>query len=312
MKKLFSLFVAVALLSFVAVPASATKPEKCTTIQSGTLENSAGEVITTGFDDWGYNYQGHFFHGGYCDAYRNAAWCQPYKDVQVSMKWNDAWLSNKDCDGDGLLDRHLGFNSYIGSGAWETNHQSGTYEGDEIVSWNVSGTWLLDFANGTDNREFRDLVQDEDGNVTGEFWYLDSTWKYGGTLVGDVTGDILTLHYDRNPAYDYIGDFEATVTETGLIDGSFTDSNGKELTWTATGVNPAVYETCSWNYFVKIVAAPADATLTDGVWYSAGGTEIGPAIWGDFAIIQEVSNDTCTGDHGLLYKSPVRAGLGNW
>jgi hypothetical protein len=35
------------------------------------------------------------------------------------MKWNDAWLSNKDCDGDGALDRHYGFASYIGSGAWE-------------------------------------------------------------------------------------------------------------------------------------------------------------------------------------------------
>jgi len=40
-------------------------------------------------------------------------------------------LSNKDCDGDGKLDRHNGFDSYIGSGAWETNHQSGTYIGDD-------------------------------------------------------------------------------------------------------------------------------------------------------------------------------------
>jgi hypothetical protein len=47
------------------------------------------------------------------------------------MKWNDAWLSNKDCNDDGKLDRHYGFDSYIGSGAWETNHQSGTYIGDD-------------------------------------------------------------------------------------------------------------------------------------------------------------------------------------
>ncbi len=46
------------------------------------------------------------------------------------MKWNDAWLSNKDCDGDGLLDRYYGFDSYIGSGAWLTNHQSGSSEVD--------------------------------------------------------------------------------------------------------------------------------------------------------------------------------------
>jgi hypothetical protein len=44
------------------------------------------------------------------------------------MKWNEAWLSNKDCDDDGKLDRHYGFSSYRGSGAWLTNHQSGWYE----------------------------------------------------------------------------------------------------------------------------------------------------------------------------------------
>jgi len=44
------------------------------------------------------------------------------------MKWNDAWLSNKDCTDDGLLDRHHGSTSYIGSGAWLTNHMSGVNE----------------------------------------------------------------------------------------------------------------------------------------------------------------------------------------
>jgi len=142
------------------------------------------------------------FNGMYCDAYRDAAWCQPYADVSLAMKWNDAWLSNMDCDGDGLLDRHYGYASYIGSGAWETNHQAGEYE----------------------------------------------------------------------------------------LDG----------------------KTCKWTYFVKIVAAPADAYADGGVWYNADGTEIGPEIWGAFAIIQEVYNDPCGGFHGLQYLSPDHAGLGNW
>jgi hypothetical protein len=175
---------------------------QCTTIQSGDLVASDGSVITTGFDQWGYNYQGLMFKGGYCDAYRDAAWCQPYAEDNLIMKWNDAWLSNKDCDGDGFLDRHYGFVSYIGSGAWLTNHQSGEY---------------------------------------------------------DVAG-----------------------------------------------------KNCKWNYFTKIVAAPNDATLTGGVWYSSDGTEIGPAIWGEFATIQEIYNDPCSGSHGKLYVSPDRAGLGNW
>ncbi|MBY9001950.1 MAG: hypothetical protein KGD64_13615, partial [Candidatus Heimdallarchaeota archaeon] len=77
-------------------------PQDCTTIQDGTLEYSDGSgVIPLGVDEWGYNYQGKVFNGGYCDAYRDAAWCQEYKDISLIMKWNDAWMSNKDCDGDG-------------------------------------------------------------------------------------------------------------------------------------------------------------------------------------------------------------------
>ena len=179
------------------------KNSPCTTIQSGTLLASDGTVIQTGYDQWGYNYQAHQFNGYYCDAYRDAAWCQDYKDIELIMKWNDAWLSNQDCDGDGLLDRHNGFSSYIGSGAWITNHQKGTY-------------------------------LDDNGN------------------------------------------------------------------------------TCQWTYFVKIVAAPADATLSNGIWYAADGTEIGPVIWGEFATIQGVYNDPCAGTNGVQYVSPHNAGLGGW
>jgi opacity protein-like surface antigen len=175
----------------------------CTTIQDGTLLTSDNQVIVTGYDQWGYNYQAHMFNGTYCDAYRDAAWCQAYSDVELIMKWNDAWLSNEDCSGDGLLDRHPGFTSYIGSGAWLTNHQAGTYEGD----------------------------------------------------------------------------------------------NG---------------QTCNWTYFVKIVAAPADAELVGGIWYAADGTEIGPEIWSGFAVIEDVTNDPCAGMNGLQYHSPDHSGLGNW
>ena len=176
--------------------------QDCATIQSGTLTNSAGATLTVGYDDWGYNYQARLFNGYYCDSYRDAAWCQPYADVELSMKWNDAWISNKDCDLDGKLDRHHGFQSYLGSGAWLTNHQAGTY-----------------------------------------------------------------------------------------LEG------GKKKHWT---------------YFVKIAAAPLDADLIDGIWHAADGTEIGPAIWGEFIVLQRVLNDTGTGDHGVLYLSPYSAGFGRF
>jgi hypothetical protein len=177
--------------------------DDCATIQSGTLLTSDGQVIVPGYDQWGYNYQAHMFNGTYCDAYRDASWCQAYRDIELLMKWNDAWMSNKDCDGDGLLDRHEGLPTYIGSGAWTTNHQSGTYE-------------------------------DDDGNE------------------------------------------------------------------------------CRWSYFVKIVAAPADAYKLGGTWFDASGTEIGPVIWGEFAIVQQVDNDPCAGTHGVGYLSPIGPGFGKF
>ena len=202
MKKLTVLLTAFAIV-FMSAGVMAGKKDKCATIQQGGLFGSDGVEITTGFDDWGYNYQGRKFKGGYCDSYRDAAWCQPYADVNLAMKWNDAWLSNKDCDGDGLLDRHNGHDSYIGSGAWLTNHQSGEYEG---------------------------------------------------------------------------------------VDG----------------------KRCTWVYFTKIVAAPAEAYEDNGYWYTEDGTEIGPVIWGAFATVQTVSNDACAGEHGVQYLSPNGPGFGQY
>ena len=47
------------------------------------------------------------------------------------------------------------------------------------------------------------------------------------------------------------------------------------------------------------------------MWHDGSGDEIGPEIWGSFAIIQQVYNDPCGGAHGLEYKG-ARPGLGNW
>jgi len=199
-KKIVLFAISVILVSFLATGIGFAE---CATIQDRMLYTTDERLIETGFDVWGYNYQAHMFNGGYCDAYRDAAWCQEWVEDDLIMKWNDAWLSNKDCDGDGLLDRYYGFDSYIGSGAWLTNHQKGIY---------------------------------------------------------------------------------------------FDDSGKKQR----------------WNYFVKIVAAPADAVSDGGMWFATDETEIGPVIWGEFAIIQEVYNDTGTGDHGVLYLSPYSAGFGRF
>lgn len=200
MKKIFlAILVAGLFLSFNLALA---KNNECTTIQSGELLASDGSMITTRYDQWGYNYQAHIFNGWYDNYSRPDV--PVISGDRLMMKWNDAWLSNKDCDGDNLLDRHYGYNTYIGSGAWLTNHARGSYEGSEG-------------------------------------------------------------------------------------------------------------QTCLWSDFVKIVAVPEDAVQTSNTWYDADGTEIGPSIWGQFAIIQEVSSDPCGQSTDLMnYKSQLKAGLGNW
>ncbi len=204
-------------------------------MKDGLLTYSAShylhdQPLPLGYDPYGYNYQAHMFNGLYVnyyigrlglppyegddDAYlqrlvdegfyadrdaalayleTTAAWLWDYRNDSLIMAWNDAWLANMDRDEDGALDRHYGFASYIGCGAWLTNHMQG---------------------------------EDENG---------------------------------------------------------------------------------TWTYFTKIVAAPADAVLTDGIWYAADGTEIGPVIWGDFAIIQEVESGA-----GATYVSPIGPGFGKF
>lgn len=198
MKKLLVAVLIAASVSCMAGVLLAAPKRSCNTIQSGSLLDSKGNVLTQGYDMWGYNYQAHMFNGYYDNYTRPDVPVMGGDNLQ--MKWNDAWLSNNDCDGDRKLDRHYGYPTYRGSGAWLTNHMSGSYE-----------------DNGT---------------------------------------------------------------------------------------------VCHWTYFVKIVAAPLDANFDAGNWVTAGGIVIGPAIWGEFAIIQEVSNDPCAGESGLLYKSPASPGLG--
>jgi hypothetical protein len=211
----------VLVVALIAAPVMAGKPSDCTRIQDGVLTYSAGHYLAgqpleTGYDIFGYNYQAHLFNGSYANAYlgrygyppyegdsesylaanpgAESLWVWPYRDIWINMKWNDAWLSNKDCNEDGLLDRpDDDGGSYIGSGAWLTNHGRGDYG------------------------------------------YGDSVW------------------------------------------------------------------------FTKIVAAPDGAYKEGGKWYTADGTEIGPVIWGAFAIIQEVEKSM-----GAWYVSPSGPGFGKW
>lgn len=65
--------------------------------------------------------------------------------------------------------------------------------------------------------------------------------------------------------------------------------------------------TCKWTYFVKIVYPPGGPVDIDGNGYddNTGGS----IIWGAYVRIQQVSNDTCGGEHGNVF-SVQPAGFG--
>lgn len=104
--------------------------EGCTSIQDGVLTDSKGNLLTLGYDQFGYNYQAHIFNGTYDgsdrvldDKYWGAS--GDYVDDKLIMKWSDDWLSGQDCNNDGKLDR--GGPGGTASRGWLTNFVEGDY-----------------------------------------------------------------------------------------------------------------------------------------------------------------------------------------
>lgn len=312
------------------------KGEDCASITAGEvfygLNSNTGvphylfeDAIPTGFDIFGYNYQGTMFKGLYYNSYAGGDgfgpwtgddetylakfpaaanhWAWPYRDVKLAMKWNEAWIAKTDCDGDGdgKLDRHYGFNSYIGSGAWLTNHQSGEDDGckwnyfvkivaapaDAYRNWVLSGDFDFEFVyGGIYPHEVHIETFNDDGTFTATGIGLNDskTWTATGTVLGDVF--TMRIEYDIN---DYFVDVVGTIAENGTIEGTWSNDT-QSGTWESTSGN----------------ATPGP------IWYNADDVEIGEVIWGAFAVIQTVENDKCAGIHGLQYNSPDHSGFGGW
>lgn len=323
MKRLFSFILGIALVfgvGFLVIfngQVEAAKPtsDGCKTIQSGELIDSMGSPITLGYDKWGYNYEAHMFNGWYDNASRteNVA----TSGDRLMMKWNDAWLSNKSCDDDYILDRHLGYPSYIDSGAWLTNHASGTYESLTQYTSDITGTYEFNILyTGNSYNYDVELVQSGDlvtGTLTDTYLpalYPDKDLPVTGSVIGN---DIVLEVVYPGPSWG-TRTYEGVVDKFGAIIGSWSDdgTDGANGTWSTVGAT-VDYKTCEWTDFVKIVAVPSSADPIDETWFDENGIEIGPVIWGQFAIIQEVSSDPCDEALDLMnYKSELRSGLGNW
>lgn len=148
--------------------------ENCATIQDGTILDAEGNVITTGFDANGYNYQARIHRGPY--DYPG------YEGWYVEETWNDAFLSNKDCDGDNQLDVALGQENHRGTGAWLKNKFTGSHEDSngnicevmqviKYVAVPVNATSVPGGPNG------HNVFIDEDGNEIGLDLKFDGIYK---------------------------------------------------------------------------------------------------------------------------------------
>jgi len=162
---------------------------KCATIQDGTIFDTKGNAITMGYDKWGYNYQAHIFNGWYWNYSRpDVPWTKETleeagkSNTWLVMKWSDTWLSNKDCNGDGKLDKgydcdHVNANSSACEGAWCTNHQSGSYPGEDgkICKW----TYFVKIVKAP-----ADAVDSEPGVKNSGVWYTADGTEIGPEIWG--------------------------------------------------------------------------------------------------------------------------------
>lgn len=124
-----NILIAVAAFAFTVLTVGPALAD-CAKINDGTILDTNGNVITLGYDQYGYNYQAHMFNGLY-DNYSRPIPPATTGDVNLIMKWSDDWLSNLDCNGDNKLDRGLNAKTGVSTGVsmgWLTNHMEGDCE----------------------------------------------------------------------------------------------------------------------------------------------------------------------------------------
>lgn len=195
-------------------------PDDCATIQDGTIMYSAehylsGQPLVIGYDAYGYNYQAYMFKGSYANVYLGrddfppydgddatylaanpgaaGHWAWQYRDIQLTMKWSDEWLSNKDCNDDGKLDRGYscdptGANNSACTGAWLTNHMWGSDPVDgKACNWNY----------------FTKIITPSlDADKESDYWY-----NADGVVIGPVIwgGFATVMEVENDPCNDIHG-----------------------------------------------------------------------------------------------------------
>ena len=171
--------------------------EKCTTIQSGKIVTEQGKTIKVGYDAAGYNYQAQIYYG---EPYPVGEWANWF----LLTKWNDAWLSKQDCDGDGLLDSRYGYDSYKGSGAWVTNHWTHTHLNEDGKKCKV--TIFRKYIAVPEGSYVEDQVfYNADGTEIGEYAFPD--FALVQKVVNDPCAGIHGLQY-KTPGDPGLGNLQ--------------------------------------------------------------------------------------------------------
>lgn len=221
MKKSSLAAAVLAALSFATTASATSSPSTCASIAQGTVLYAPtsylhGTVIKKGRNAFGYDYNQRSFEGNIFNSYANADgfpplkgneadylaanpsaathWAWPYRDTRLDMVWSDEWLSNKDCNHDGLLDRHYGLPSYIDSGAVLS----------ETESWPVMV--------GTKKKHAHDVLRVEarksNSSVGAPVSYFGEQTIYGpgGEVLGpQLWGEFYVSCYKLNDPSDPIG-----------------------------------------------------------------------------------------------------------
>lgn len=119
MKKLLSMFIALAVMAFVASPAYAVKSND------------------KGFDEFGYNNTARIFNGSADGVDRlldDQVWGDPtYANDHLVMKWNATWDNCND-DGNNSVDACLG--------AWTSNEYNGAIPNGSGEVWHYKIIWV--------------------------------------------------------------------------------------------------------------------------------------------------------------------------
>jgi hypothetical protein len=220
---------------------SLAKKGDCVSLKDGTLLYTTsyflGDMpIPIGYDEYGYNYQARMFNGSYFNNAANKNGYPPwkgddvayladnpdaesyklwaYREIKLSMKWSDTWLSNMDCNGDGKLDRGYACDPVLASssacqGSWLTNHMSGR----DILGNGKEYKWTYFTKMITPPNDAYKVPTNANGSTIRGIWYTADGVEIG-SVIWNAYAKIHVVSNDKY--YDERGLIYKSLESSGL------------------------------------------------------------------------------------------------